>query len=79
LILLPDRLLVLADQTDFMTKNGLGASVGGLAQPKCFFAAYDDIREEVIILLEDFGERALTAGDQISGGPAAWWKELACR
>ena len=54
-----------------MTKNGLGASVGGLAQPKCFFAAYDDIREEVIILLEDFGERALTAGDQISGGPAA--------
>jgi hypothetical protein len=57
-------------ETEFFTKIGLGKNVGAQAQPQCFFAAYDDIREELIILLEDFGERALTAGDQISGGPA---------
>eukprot|EP01043_Picozoa_sp_COSAG02_P006301 COSAG02_NODE_178_length_31091_cov_59.242482_17_plen_361_part_00 len=57
-------------ETEIFTKIGLGENVGAQAQPQCFFTAYDDIREELIILLEDFGERALTAGDQISGGPA---------
>ena len=57
-------------QTGFLTQIGACANVGGQAQPRCFFSAYDDIREVYVLLMEDFGLRALTAGDQITGGPA---------
>ena len=57
-------------ETKFFTKVGLGEQVGAQAQPECYFVAYDDIREDIILLLEDFGAKGLTAGDQITGGPA---------
>ena len=57
-------------KTGFLTKIGACSTVGGQAQPACYFAAYDDVREAYCLLLEDFGLRELGAGDQNSGGPA---------
>ena len=41
----------------------------GLRQPKCYFTAYDAVREVFCLLMEDLDESGYAGGDQFSGGP----------